>query len=343
VSNALILGGTGLVGRAVASRLLRAGWNVTVTGRDAVRLPADLAADGAHFVAADRHDPAALAVASAGGADLLVDCICYTAADAGLLLPLARDAGSIVMISSRAVYVDALGNHANSDDPPHFAGPVSETQPTMAPSNIDYNSREGYGANKVAAEQVLLDSGAPVTVLRPSKIHGIGAVKPNEWVFVKRVLDRRRAVFLAHAGTSVDHTSASANLAALIETVAAQPGARVLNSVDPDAPSTREIARTIAGHFGWSFDELLLAGPADGPLGLLPWRAAHPVVLDMSAANALGYRPVGSYAATVAPMLDWLTSVALNRDSGSAQLPVDFDNDYFTRMFDYATEDAAST
>jgi hypothetical protein len=44
----------------------------------------------------------------------------------------------------------------------------------MAPSDIDCNSREGYGANKVAAENVLLDSGMAVSVLRPSRIHRTG-------------------------------------------------------------------------------------------------------------------------------------------------------------------------
>ena len=87
-------------------------------------------------------------------------------------------------------------------------------------------SREGYGANKVAAEQVLLDSGVPVTVLRPSKIHGPGSRSPREWVFVKRVLDGRPVVFLAHRGASIDHTTAAANIAALIEVAAEAAGAR---------------------------------------------------------------------------------------------------------------------
>ena len=36
-----------------------------------------------------------------------------------------------------------------------IAAPATEEQQTLAPSNIDYNSPEGYGANKVAAENVL--------------------------------------------------------------------------------------------------------------------------------------------------------------------------------------------
>ena len=167
---ALILGGTGAIGRATARRLLAAGWEVDVTGRNPARMPAELAAAGARFVAADRADDRQLRAAVGKGADLLVDCICFTAADAARLLPFAREAASTVLVSSKAVYVDAAGNHSNSDTAPRFDGPIRETQPTMAPGDGDYDSREGYGANKVAAEQVLLDSGLPVTVLRPSKV-----------------------------------------------------------------------------------------------------------------------------------------------------------------------------
>src|SRR6185503_12258049 len=114
---------------------------------------------------------------------------------------------STVMISSKAVYRDEHGNHSNSDTPPSFGGPVTEEQATVPPGDMDYDSREGYGANKVAAEGVLLDSGAPVTVVRPSKVHGIGAKPPREWFFVKRALDRR-PLLLAHRGNGVDHPTA---------------------------------------------------------------------------------------------------------------------------------------
>jgi nucleoside-diphosphate-sugar epimerase len=333
---ALILGGTGLIGQATARRLLSSGWHVDLTGRNPAHVPADVAAAGARFVAADRGDPAQLAAALGDGADLLVDCICYTAADAAGLLPLARAAGSTVMLSSKAVYVDRAGNHANSAAAPRFDGPVAETQPTMAPGHGDYQSRAGYGANKVAAEQVLLDSGAPVTVLRLSKVHGRGAARPREWVFVKRALDRRPAVFLARRGAGVDHTTAAANIAALIEVVAGRPGARILNSADPDAPSGLEISRTIASQLGHSWAEVLLDGAdaAGGTLGAHPWDAAYPIVLDLSAALDLGYTPAGDYAATVADEVQWLVDAALaDRPDAS------FDAEYFAPLLDYAAED----
>jgi nucleoside-diphosphate-sugar epimerase len=333
---ALIVGGTGLIGRATARRLLAAGWHVDLTGRDPAHLPADIAAAGGTFVAADRDDSDQLLTALGGGADLLVDCICYTAADATRLLPLVRDAGSTVMISSKAVYVDGAGHHSNSATAPHFEGPIREMQPTMAPGDADYRTREGYGANKVAAEQVLLDSGRPVTVLRPSKIHGSGALRPREWVFVKRVLDRRPAVLLARRGAGVDHPTAAANIAALIEVAAATPGRRILNSADPDAPSGLEISRTIARKLDHVWDEVLLDEGADETLGRHPWDAPHPIVLDMTAAIELGYVPAGDYATTVADEVEWLVSATRGGD-GAENLPR-LDDAFFGPMLDYAAE-----
>ncbi len=334
---ALVLGGTGLVGRAIALRLARSGWHVDVTGRQVSNMPVELAGAGVSFVRADSRDAAELQSAFGTGADLLVDCVTYTADDARRILPLAGDAASTVMISSKAVYVDAAGNHSNSDVAPRYDGPIRETQPTLAPRDIDYHTREGYGPNKVAAEQVLLDSGLPVSVLRPSKIHGPGAARPREWMFVKRMLDGRPAVFLAHRGAGVDHTTAAVNIAALVEVVADNPGARILNSADPDAPDGRTIARTIARHLGYAWDEVLLDGDPVGNVGVYPWDSAHPVVLDTSAALELGYVPVGDYAATIGETVDWLVAAA-NGGPGAAKLPPAAD-EFFADLFDYAAED----
>lgn len=340
---ALVIGGTGLVGTALARRLLAAGWRVDLTGRDPAHMPASLAAGGARFIAADRSDPGLLA-AVGDGADLIADCLCYTAADAASLLPLALAANSTVMISSNAVYVDAAGHHSNSAIPPHFDGPVREDRPTTAPSaGTDYQSREGYAACKVAAEHVLLDSGAPVTVLRLGKVHGPWAARPREWVFVKRVLDGRPAVFLARRGAGVAQTVAADNVAALVETVAEKPGRRILNSADPDAPSALEIARTIAGLLGHSWEEVLLDAPAgsaataDPALGRHPWDTRFPIVLDMTAALDLGYLPVGNYAATVAAEVEWLTSAAAGHEGDRALAWLG--DPYFGSFLDYARED----
>ncbi len=242
-----------------------------------------------------------------------------------------------MMISSKAVYVDNDGNHSNSERPPRFDEPIKESQPTLPPrEDIPFDSREGYGVNKVAAERVLLDSGLPVSVLRPSKIHGRGARPAREWMWVKRALDGRERVFLAHRGEGGDHTTAAVNIAALVEACARVPAARVLNSADPDAPNGVTIARTIAKRFDVEWEEVLLDGPPIGNVGRHAWDRYPPVALDTSAAEALGYSPVGGYAATVGDAVDWLVESATSPTGSTSSPEVD---SFFSGLFDYVAED----
>jgi nucleoside-diphosphate-sugar epimerase len=326
------------VGAAAALRLAADGWEVTSSGRTADRFPQELRAAGIRFARSDRYDVAELRELLHPGADAVIDCVGYTAAHARMLLPFRQGIGSLVFISSKAVYADSLGRHSNSGQPPDFGAPVTEQQPTMAPSDVDYNSREGYGANKVAAEHVLLDSGMAVSILRPSRIHGTGASRPREWVFVKRALDGRRHLLLAHGGRGANHPTADVNLAALIAFCAARPAARILNSADPDAPDGLTISRIIAAHLAHAWTEILLDESAPAGLGDHPWNTLPPFILDTSAARRLGFVPAGSYAETVKTEVDWLVQAVRSGDPAGA-LPSPGDP-YFRPFFGYAREDA---
>lgn len=333
-----MLGGNGQVGAAAALKLAAAGWDVTASGRASDRFPPELREAGVRFTRSDRYSAADLSELLRPGADAVIDCVGYTAAHARMLIPFRQGIGSLVFISSKAVYVDGHGRHANSDESPDFGAPVTEEQPTMAPSDTDYNSREGYGANKVAAENVLLGSGMAVSVLRPSRIHGVGASRPREWVFVKRALDGRRHVLLARGGRGANHPTAAVNLAALAAFCAARPAARILNSADPDAPDGLAISRIIAAHLAHAWTEVPLDETAPDDLGDHPWNTLPPFVLDTSAAERLGFVPAGSYAETVKAEVDWLVQAARSGDPAGA-LPSPEDP-YFRSFFDYAREDA---
>ena len=86
------------------------------------------------------------------------------------------------------------------------------------------------------------------------------------------------------------------------------------------------------------WEEILLSNGTSEHLGGHPWDTSHPIVLDMSAAAALGYMPDGSYAATVSEEVDWLVAAAHGGEE-AGRLPQP-DDPFFTAYLDYPAEDA---
>ncbi|UKF25534.1 MULTISPECIES: NAD-dependent epimerase/dehydratase family protein [Clavibacter] len=303
---ALVLGGTGAIGGATAERLVRDGWSVDVTGRDPDLMPAELRDLGVRFHALDRADARGIERLLGYGVDLLVDLVAFTAADVRALVPAMRASGSVVVASSRAVYVDDDGRHINGDEPPRFPIPIPEDNPALAPAadGTDPFTREGYAPSKAAVERAALESGLPVTVIRPSKVHGRWARNARTRAIAERMLAGAETIELADRGASVDHLIAAANAAALIARVADVPGARILNSADPDPLTAAEIVAVIADELGWRGRIVPLESGVDG--GAHPWAAAHPIVLDTRASLALGYAPVGPGAELLRAEVAWI-------------------------------------
>lgn len=309
---AVILGGTGALGGATAARLAHAGWDVAVTGRDRAGMPDRLDELGVHFHALDRGDHAGVDRLIADDTDLLVDAVAYCAAHVDGIAAAARRVDSAVLISSRAVYADSRGRHVNGAEYPDFGGPVREDANTVEPATAgtDPFSREGYAPCKRAAELAALQSGAAVTILRPAKVHGRWARNPRALSIARTLLDNASGIVI-EGPEAVDHLSAAANGAALIERAAAHPGARIVNAADPDTPSARQIVDLISDllprpvHVRWADEK---DGPPPSVRAPNPWHAPHPFVLDTSAALALGYRPVGTtlelIAEELAPVTD---------------------------------------
>lgn len=332
----MVLGVNGLTGGAIAAEFAEATWDVVGTGRCEARFPTPLRDRGVSFVRSDRYDPVALGRALADGADVVVDCLCYTAEHARQLLHCSGSFGSAVMLSSKAVYVDSRGRHGNSDDPPDFASLVPETQPVMVPDYSGaFDSREGYGANKVAAELALLDSCERVSILRPSRIHGPGAARPRKWFVVKRILDGRTSIPLAHGGMTGNHPTAAVNLARLARVCAEHPGQRVLNAADPSTPTARDIVTAIATACGQPIEIVGLDHDAPSQFGWTPWASWPPVFLDTTASTALGYQPAGTYSDTVTAAVTELWSLPGERLERLAR------DSYFAGRFDYGLDDAA--
>lgn len=330
---AVIIGGSGQIGRAVAANLLAHGWSVTSAQRHPDQLP-DSLRGRVDTVALDRTETG-LAAAVGEGADLLIDTVAFTAAHAAQLLEIQDDVGALSVISTGSVYSDAQGrtmDEARETGFPQYPVPISETQPRTRPGPASYST------HKVAMEDTLLAGARNVTVLRPCAIYGPGCRSPREWWFLKRLLDGRRRIPLSDRGENRFHTSATANIAELVRVAAEQPGVRALNAADPQALNVAEIGRAMMQALGREAELDLIDGPPKGLVGVTPWSVAGPLVVDMSAAQALGYRPVTDYAGFVGETCRDLAERAAAqpwREAFPGLTP------YPDAMFEYAAEDAA--
>lgn len=319
---ALVFGGGGQVGRAVAAEFVRGGWQVDAVVRGGRPLSADLAA-----LDVQRLDPgASRAALMRKGYDAVCDTLAYTAADAADLLSAKGSCGHLTVISTASVYADAAGRGLESADGfPDYPAKISEEQSRVAPG-------AGYSASKVAME-LALEAGMQAAILRPGAIHGIGARHPREWWFVKRALDGRRVVPVLDAGASVFHTSSTQGIASLAVHCATNDLGGAFNAADPDAPSVAQIAAAIGAHLGQPF-ELVAAAKGDAT-GHTPWSAPRPLRLSMARARATGWDGGPRYAASLPDYLDWLLDQREDWQQAFPAFAV-----YGNDPFDYAAEDA---
>jgi len=328
---ALVLGGTGQIGRAVAPRLAEEGWDVVVASRSG-SLPDGVEKLGVRAARVDREVPEELEAAIGEGVDVLVDVVAFTRAHGEQLNALAGVVGSVVVISSASVYADENGltlDEASSIETfPRFPVAIRESNRTVEPSDATYSTQ------KVALEQTLLDGPLPATILRPCAIHGPSSELPREMFFVKRILDGRRKVVLVSNGESRFHTTSVDNLAELIRLAAERPAKRVLNAGDPDPPTVREIGRAIAAALDDELEQVPIPENGYERRDLSnPWAVPSPLILDMSSAEReLGYRSVTTYPEAVRGTAAWL----------AAEAP-DVTDTWLGRYFDYAAEDALLT
>ncbi|MFG2343200.1 NAD-dependent epimerase/dehydratase family protein [Streptomyces phaeochromogenes] len=333
----MVIGATGQIGRVAVGALATDGWEVTAVSRGGGR--DESWPDGVRTARADRADDSALAAAVGDGCDVLVDMVAYGPEHARQLTSLAGRVGSAVVVSSVSVYEDDKGRNFDTQEQPdgfpEYPVPLPEDQRTIAPGKTSYSTRKaGLERELLAAADEL-----PTTLLRAGAIHGPHCRTPRELYFVKRNLDGRRRRVLAYGGESRFHPASVHIIAELVRLAARRPGARVLNAVDPDAPTVAEIGIAIDAVMGVESESVLVDGPAPAEnVGDTPWSVPHPVVCDMAAAEReLGYRAVVRYAETLPDTVAWIERQLAGRDWREAY-PKMFQN--YGDLFDYAAEDA---
>ncbi|MGV9823292.1 NAD-dependent epimerase/dehydratase family protein [Nocardia xishanensis] len=336
---AVVLGGGGFIGNAITRHLLAAGWDVTVAGLGAPAMTQELASMGAEVHSYPRGDAAQLRRSVGSGADAFIDVIAYRAEDIGQLDCLRGLVGSLIVISSGAVYRGASGKpyFGNYDTADWFApSTLDEAHPILPPDNTT------YGGGKVAVEQAVRALRiAPTSIVRPFAVFGPYSTAAREWYFVKRVLDRRERLVLCGGGREKFNRCSVDNLAEVIRLCCESPGDRTVNAADHDPHDVLGIARQVAAHLEWEWEEVVRPGPPPAPMiGYTPWSTPARITADMTCAEAeLGYRPIVTPERTLEVTTAWLADyMKSNVTDWRSKLP-----GYFKRngdaTFQYAAED----
>lgn len=172
----LFIGGTGLISTAITTQLLGAGHEVTLfnRGKTESRIP-----EGAHVIHGDRKDYAAFEKTFADKSfDVAVDMVAFHPDDsASAVRAFSGRVGQFIHCSTVCVYSG-----------PVTQIPTTETEP--------FHSIGGYGKNKIACEQLLMDAfnddGFPVTIMRPSHSYGEGGGIIRAWGPGDTFVDRLR-------------------------------------------------------------------------------------------------------------------------------------------------------
>lgn len=324
--SAFVLGGTGLIGRALVPLLVDSGFDVTVGSRT------ELSDGKFRHVRVDRASDGDFDAATHGDHDLFVDIVAYSDRHARQLERLQGRVRSLVVISSASVYADADGNTLLGSEAAHDHE-IVESDPVVAP----VPDGSDYAGGKVAVEQRLLGSDLPATVLRPGAIFGPGDRASREWHFVKRVLDGRRSVILADNGGSRFHHVSSTNVAAMVVAAGENPGSRLVNCGDPSPRNVRGICDAVAGAMEHDWKVVGLEGPADGSVGETPWSVPHAFVMDLAVAREeLGWSGTSDYETSIGETCRWLVDET-NGVPWEEALPKAAA--HYGNLFDYAAED----
>jgi nucleoside-diphosphate-sugar epimerase len=328
---ALVLGGTGFVGRRLVEVLAAEGAAVTVLNRG--RTAADLPA-GVGRLVADRSDAASMRDALTGlqwDAVFDVSGVVKVAggADAGDLADLLG--GSV----GRYVYVSSQSLYAMTG-----AFPWTERSPTVTPDPTT------YGGFKAASEAALLArhaaSGFPVTIARPAAIYGpYNNIYDMEAAMFRRLLDRR-PVLLPFDGLVVCSYGHVDDLCRALIVMASHPAAvgEVFNVTSGAVTSAAYVA-TLADVVGVTPDvvplpdHLLDAGA--GPLFSRLFSPAHHAVLDAGKiTRLLGVTPRYDLRAGHAQTLEWFLR------TGAADVDRALSDPLWGRTFDFAGEAAVA-
>ena len=298
----LIIGGTRFTGPFVARQLIERGHDVSVFHRgqhEAADLPPEV-----HHLHGDRRDERnATAIVRDSRADVVIDMIAFTRADARWLMrTFGGVARRVVVPSSQDVY-RAYGRIHRTEPGPPDPTPLDENSPLR-----EQLSTHGESYEKRCVEvEAMSHPDLPATILRLPAIYGPGDHRLYE--YTRPMLDGRPAILLESGNAAWRWTHGYVENMAhaiVLATTDDRAAGRIYNVGEPGTPPRKsERLRHLATAAGWNGDVVVLPA-SDLPERFAPLDWSQDWVTDSTRIRAdLGYHEIVAYEDGLRRTVEW--------------------------------------
>jgi nucleoside-diphosphate-sugar epimerase len=300
----LYLGGTGTISTSCVRLSVQSGMQVSVLNRGNNSAERDLPEDVTWLTGDVRDDDSLAAALEGQHFDAVVNFLSYDAADvARMVARFGSSTDQYVHISSGSIYAK-----------PVWTSPINESTPVGPNPALDYATAKWRA--ELALQQARVDSGFPVTIVRPSHTYDdANPPLPGGWTVVDRIA--RGAEIPVHGdGTSLWTLTHAEDFAQGLVGLLGNPRAigEVFNITGDDALTWNQIYTVIGAALGVEPKLVHVASelfPVVAPdwfwSGEMVGDIGHSAVFDTNKIRRFvpGYAPRLTFARAARRMVDW--------------------------------------
>jgi len=310
--HALVIGGTGFVGRHAVAELRAHEYEVTVLSRGESEVP--FTAETVEHLRGDRTDERDLAdAARSTSPDVVIDCAAFHPDEVRTATRLFEDADAYVYVSSGAAYGDEEIPKREGETALHDCSAEEERDDSAAT----------YGPRKAAGDRAVFDAaedGVAAMSVRPSNVYGPHDYSGYLDYWIDRV-ERFDRVLVPGDGTNIWHRAYVEDVASALRIVAERgtPG-EAYNVADRRATTLGQLVDRVAAAAGTEVQRIH-AGPreldANGiDPGAFPYSRDEPHLLATEKLAGLGWESTPLADALAASIAEYRESERDGSDHG---------------------------